>query len=308
MPVKTLASSPAALDFDGDGISDVVTSIEGTSKTTFNILKSSDGSSFSIILNSGVPVPADYDGDGKCDAAVARKEKKGINWIIQLSSTGETVSRKLGDSSSSIIYGCHFLSSAKHSLATFEGRKLKALELGSSARRSISFDERSRTSPIGCGDATGDGIDELILLTRNISTANNTVSTVSCINDNVDYGVQSSGTNFFVLDSSAGQIPVIGRQRFNLSGQTLIRLNSLYDNDRYPHFYIPASASFTFGKFASTDSISSLGILWQKPNSKLITRQLFSNPKVGETVATLEAGGELIKSQRTIANPEIPVF
>ena len=75
-----------AVDFDGDGRSDVSIYREGG----WHILRSSDGGVTAMGwggLLQDIPVPADYDGDGKVDIAVYRD---GIWYIIRSSDGGVT--------------------------------------------------------------------------------------------------------------------------------------------------------------------------------------------------------------------------
>lgn len=300
----TLATSATVFDFDGDGLSDLVSAKEGSSKTTFSIISSLDGTASSIELPAGKPVPADYDGDLKWDAAIVSKSNRGIKWVIQLSSNGQRIVRTFGKASSDVLYGCRFLSAGKYSLAILNERKLQAVELGSNIKRSISFNKLNRSLPIGCGDPTGDGIDELIVQTIS-PAATPEVSSVSCINDNVDYGAKGTGSNLFVLDLGMGEIPVIGRQRFNLSNKILIRLNVLYDRIRYPHFYLPKFSIFTFGKFASANTFS-WGILWQNLKTNEVTKQLFTAPKDRQVIGTLGDGQTLVRQQALVRASSIP--
>ena len=83
----TLRLDRPAVDFDGDGISDIALYRNGA----WFILRSSDNGI--TVTNWGglaqdIPVPADYDGDGKTDVAVYRD---GAWFIIRSTDNGITV-------------------------------------------------------------------------------------------------------------------------------------------------------------------------------------------------------------------------
>ena len=97
------ADSPFPGDWDGDGKADIAvhTSFIGIPEiplpSTFSYRPSSDQSvgKISIDLNpGGIPVPNDYDGDGKFDAAAFRLA--GGFWIIRQSSNGVVRSVQFG--------------------------------------------------------------------------------------------------------------------------------------------------------------------------------------------------------------------
>lgn len=92
-------------DYDGDGKFDLAVKRAGrpaaTGTAIFIIKKSSDGAQLNIDwgLGSDLVVPGDYDGDGKCDAAVLREGKKQtdpLTWLIKRSSDGTAVVQTFG--------------------------------------------------------------------------------------------------------------------------------------------------------------------------------------------------------------------
>lgn len=98
-------------DFDGDGKTDIAVWRQplfnaSSSQCYFYILHSSDGT-FDVIPWGlkiiDTPVPADYDGDGKADPAIARSTSNGIYWWILQSHDGLRVQRWGGDGVSADI-------------------------------------------------------------------------------------------------------------------------------------------------------------------------------------------------------------
>lgn len=297
--------SSTILDFDGDGLSDIVSSGRSGARTIFDFKTSSNDVSNVVSLPLGAAVPGDYDADGKWDSASVRKSGNALRWTVSLSSTGQERAVSFGSRASSVIYGCRFLEAGKYSLAVFSGQRVEAFDLDSDVKHIIVFSKFPNAVPIGCGDATGDGIDELILLTRGSSDDSGGISTVSCINDQVDYGQFTNGIDFFVFDAGQDEIPVVGRYRVK-EGRTLVRVNALYDRIKYPHFYLPRGSVFSFGKFSAPGVGAGLGILWQVGRSNVVTRDLFSGADRRETVARLRSGFRLLPSQDIVANSDIP--
>jgi hypothetical protein len=94
-PWGSSGDKPVSADYDGDGKADFATiHIDpSTSQFTWNIRRSSDGGTTSMAwgdANDGdIPVPNDYDGDGKVDIAIWRNSDG--NWWINQSSAGVRV-------------------------------------------------------------------------------------------------------------------------------------------------------------------------------------------------------------------------
>ena len=91
---------PAPADYDGDGRTDAAVwrPREPNDQGIWHILNSSDGretvQQWGASALGDIPVPADYDGDGRADIAVWRSED-GV-WYIRRSSDGQIVSRQWG--------------------------------------------------------------------------------------------------------------------------------------------------------------------------------------------------------------------
>lgn len=301
---RSLSNPEIVLDFDGDGFSDVSHFTDTGRLTRFTSISSASNTTTTVNLPKGATTPGDYDGDGKWDFATVNKGRAKYSWNINLSSTGQSRTVSFGNKGASIISGCRFLTASKYSLATFENGKLKATELDSTGTRTLTFSKLSSANIIGCGDTNGDGIDELILSSNGENLGEDSIQTVSCSNDFVEYSRIPKNSAAFVIIPGQTGIPAIARIR-PAGDRKLLRVRVLYDDDKYPSIYFPKDNILSYGIFSDGGS-PTLGILVQDPKTgNVITKLMSENASANGTI-TVPTKARLLLGQNIYSSAKVP--
>lgn len=266
--IKATASIP--LDFDGDGYSEVGTTIEGTRSTLISVVKSSDNTTLNKTYPGGSKaVPGDYDDDGKTDFAVVAKIKKHYHWTIELSSTEETEEIDFGASSGSPLSGCRLISAYKSSLAIIGDRRVTALEYDGTVAEVIKYPNGANLELIGCGDLDGDNIDELLFRLPGTNGASDSLVTTGCAKRPLTYRNVDPYKTALMLPRDAGLLPGIAFLRGTKNRRSLT-VQGLSEILSFP----PAA----FSKFTDVSTAMMRGpsgtatstVLWREPGARNI--------------------------------------
>lgn len=169
--VRTFTTtSGAPLDFDGDGVSDLVSYGQVGSSLNFRNRESNSDRSVNVSLAGSVPAPGNYDGDGKWDYATVRRSGTDLVWNVQLSSESSPREFVFGTRGDTLLVGCKFLAVGVTSVALFSNELIFAAPVTNPKAVATSGKAPSGAKPIGCMDVNGDGLDELLLRSSNGDT------------------------------------------------------------------------------------------------------------------------------------------
>lgn len=286
----TVKAQPrVVLDFDGDGLSDVVTALFLKGETGFLVFKSSDQTLNTASVDSfGQPAPGDYDGDGVWDIATVGESKDRAEWRIKLSSTGEIVKRSFGMEPDRVLTGCRFISSSKNSLAYVKNQKLFATEIGLDEARQIPFAKVSPGQLLGCGDVDGNGIDEPILRSQSRNSNLDALATAGCKGEVLRYKNIRPFSNKGIVQMGTDDFPLVIAARPASRRNAVISLESVSEVFAYPKFNVTAVSKFSSGLFKVGENETSYGVVWQERRDSEIKRRLFSK---GPSKAELVSGG-----------------
>jgi len=160
----------APLDFDGDGVTDITSSHfrKKSGRLILSWLTSEDESlhekSFKCADCSSVP--ADYTGDGVTEAAFIfrRPEDKKLRWEIYNANGSLLKKLTFGRNADIAIAGCNFNATAEQDLAFLRRGTLHVRNLNEDSVTQPGLRINTATEEfVGCGDITGDSIDEAFI-------------------------------------------------------------------------------------------------------------------------------------------------
>lgn len=163
-----LNAHAAPLDFDGDGLSDLVgfyNQADGsTNELVYNILHSSDAqlSRIEFGANGDAAVPADYDGDGIADLAVVHINDTVLTWRLRLSSDALNItSQDFGEKGDTVLGGCNFDGDTKADLAVIRAGVLYVLKSSDATTVQVALDQTDYRR-FYCADMNADAADDLV--------------------------------------------------------------------------------------------------------------------------------------------------
>ncbi|MEZ4753177.1 MAG: hypothetical protein R3A13_02575, partial [Bdellovibrionota bacterium] len=165
----------AANDFDGDGISDVVLYINqndgSPNEYVYSFDYSSDDSGLPSSIEFGASgdlfVPGRYNGT-QSDLGVVKLDGEVLNWVLRSTETEEVETIEFGAAGDIVLGGCDFDGDALSDLAVFHEGQLRIRKSSDAQVVGIPMNlkEAAKIKDVSCADLDKDGIDELLLLTK----------------------------------------------------------------------------------------------------------------------------------------------
>ena len=300
---RAATASSAVLDFDGDGLSDVVFTNSTDGTTEFRVVRSSDGSATAVSLGSGRAVPADYDADGTTDPAVVRLEGKSYIWEIKKSSDGTLATVRFGERGDSLVYGCRLLNANRAALAYRRGKSLVAVDLLSSVEKKLGAPNLKTGEVVGCGDLGGAGLDELLFVVPSKLAGLSALAGLSCRSQLLIYRSIQPFDSAGIIQLARDDFPLLITIRPLAGNRTIANLTSFSELFPYPKFFLPEGVLFSSGKFRpiTTDDVPpgfGYGVVYQDPKSNSVKRRLFGETSVRvEDLAAAPSGFKLVGPQ-----------
>jgi hypothetical protein len=167
-----LAVPAMPIDFNRDGISDVVTFSSKRKSGTVTVISAGTSREYKVSAPSIVPALGDYDGDGATDIAVLSRGKRNFEWLFINRETGLVTREQFGPITSTILVGCNFDTSIGSEMASFARNTLTVKRQGRGPQSRVKLNKIYSDKTLrGCGDVDGDGIAELIFNTARTSSA-----------------------------------------------------------------------------------------------------------------------------------------
>jgi hypothetical protein len=297
-PMVLTIRREAVLDFDGDGITDITGhTVRGATTSFRSALSASNGIS-SESLKGWMPAPADYDGDGRWDYGAVGVEQGGLRWSVKLSGSGVTKEVSLGTSGDIALVGCRFGDGGAYALSVMKGRYVRYRTLQGRSRGAFSVDASDMGQVLGCGDVDGDGLDELIVASRETERIDR-VTAVNRSGKRTYVKNMSRFVNGFIARETKTGAPVLGALRGSGRDSKSSELRALRGTFEFPMVQLPSSLDVASGTFTRSDSRSLVsGITWQKRGTRYVLR-LLAREKNPRRVAQLLKGYRVTKPQNS---------
>lgn len=297
-----IVTGGAPLDFNGDGVTDITTVETSGNNTTFSAAIS--GSAKKIIVPKGEVAVADYDGDGSWDGATFKISGNDILWSIRESSSGNVTRKRFGGSNDTVLTGCRLLSAKKYSLAYRKGERIIATELGTKSVLRVSLSLLEGGDLLGCGDVTGDGIDELFFRTRK-SNGQNVFAAIGCHGDYANLKSIDKPDSIQVLGRGNEELPLVAFIKSTSASRQELDIETATGSYKFPKLLFQSGTLFSSGVFVRGQTPVRT-LLWQEPGSKLITSVDIPEPTQSkndidkEIAETAKTGAVLVPPQRVV--------
>lgn len=286
----------AVLDFDGDGITDVTGhSVQG-GRTYFRSERTSTHDVVSESIEGRFPAPADYDGDGRWDYAAVGVVQGALRWSVKLSGRTAIEQLSFGNSGDTVVVGCRFGNKGEYAFAVKRGRRVRYRTLSGSSRGALSLEVSYVRQVLGCGDVDGDGIDELIVVSRETRKLDRVTAVNRSGKRRYVKNLSRFVNGFIARDVESGS-PVLGALRGSGRDTKQSELRALRGTFDFPIIQLPSSLDVASGTFMRSDANSvTSGITWQRRGTRGVLRML-SREREPTRVLKLPKGYRITKPQ-----------
>lgn len=265
----------APLDFTGTGKTSITTWRRVGRDVSFKV-RTIDGGDWTTYRAPGeFPALGDYDGDGVTDLAGVSVSKDSLVWRINRSDTNTLAEVKLGSPGDKVITGCKLRSSGKHSLVAFAQRRRAILvaELGDRSTDTGNLSTIRNGDLIGCGDVTGDDIDELIF---KVPGTKKDSAAIVAVDADGKRKLTKSLARFvrgYVVRRPGTEAPLLAILTATTRRGIPIRVETVAGTFNFPLFYVAAGSTIATGLFGNDVTDQHPGIFWsEKPSGRIFYR------------------------------------
>jgi len=300
-PVKILVVAIAPLDFMGMGDTAITTWRRAGGGVRFKLRRSSDEAWTTRTIRGRYPAAADYDDDGVSDVAAVEVQKGSLEWNVELSMTGETIRTTLGETGDTIVSGCSFTANKGASLAVFKSkeRQLRHLNIGEQNARAVTLNGLGSGNMIGCGDADGDGVDELLFTTRGADTRIRVVGYDTKGQRRFESGYNKF-VRGFVVDRPNSAVPLVAVIGGTERRGRQVKITTMAGSFAFPRFFVDRGATIGNGTFTTATNRQVSGIFWANRKTRMVSRRLLSRGERSTELFTLPKGYSLVRPQGVI--------
>ena len=293
----------APLDFSGTGKTSITTWRRAGQELSFKV-RTIDGASWTGYRVPGdYPALGDYDGDGVTDFAGVSVSKNSLIWKINRSGTKTLAEIKLGARGDKVITGCKLRSSAKHSMVSFaqKRRALLVAELDDRVTDTGSLSTIRNGDLIGCGDVTGDDIDELIF---KIPGSKKESAAIVAIDANGQRKLTKSLDRFvrgYVVRRAGTEAPLLAMLTATTRRGIPIRVETVAGTFNFPLFYVAAGSTIATGLFGGDVTDQHPGIFWSERRSGKIFYRVFTRDSKARALFKLPRGHRLLRASNVFS-------
>jgi hypothetical protein len=300
-PMHILVVAHAPLDFVGVGDTAITSWKRFADKLRIKSRRSSSTEWITNDIEGHHPAIADYDGDGVSDLAGVRVGREGMTWNINLSTTGSEVRKALGAPGDTLISGCAFSAGHASSLAVFDSssRTLRFTSYNDANTSSVRLAGLSSLNVFGCGDSDGDGVDELLVTSRD--SRNRAVV--------VGYGMNGKRkltarykqfVRGFVVNRPNSQVPLIAVLRDGRKQGRQVKITTMAGSFAFPLFNVSHRVSLSAGTFTTESRDQAAGVYWADARTRLVYRQLLKEGAQTTELFMLPKGYRLARAQSVV--------
>lgn len=296
----------APLDFSGTGKTSITTWRRVGRELNFKV-RTIDGADWVTHRVPGqYPALGDYDGDGVTDLAGVSVTKDSLVWKINRSDTKTLTEVKLGSRGDKVITGCKLRSSGKHSLVSFaqKRRALVVAELGDRVTDTGTLSTIRNGDLIGCGDVTGDDIDELIF--KIPGTKRDSAAIVAVDADGKRKLIKSLArfVRGYVVRRPGTEAPLLAILTATTRRGIPIRVETVAGTFNFPLFYVAAGSTIASGLFGNDVTDQHPGIVWSEKSSGRIFYRVFTRTSRPTSLFRLPRGYRLMRPSNVFSTPK----
>jgi hypothetical protein len=161
----------------------------------------------------------------------------------------------------------------------------------------VGFKDLKSGEVLGCGDPTGNGTDEPILLANVASDDQAALATTGCRNEVLVYRNIRSFDSGLIVPRTSPDFPLVVAVRDRASSRSSVDVQAIAENFKMPRFNVPDRTLFSLGVFPSAGS-SPVSLVWQELRTRALKRiELTDGNGTVINLGSSEIGFDLVGAQ-----------
>lgn len=304
--VKTVlvAVETAPLDFSGAGKTFVAAWRRLGGDILYRVRPTRGGAWRSYRMEGEYPALGDYDGDGVTDVATVRAAEGKLIWRITRSTSGSTSEVQLGSDGDRVLTGCRLRSSTKHSLVAYARKRRKLFIRELDERGTVIGDVSSikKGQLLGCGDVTGDDIDEVLF---RIPSKSRRADVVVALDRDGTWVMTKALSRFirgYVVVRAGTEAPLLAILHGTTRRGIPIAVEAMAGSFAFPLFYVDRGATIATGLFGDRASEQQPGLVWSDSESRTVYQKVFRKRAKTKRLFKLPEGYRLLRGANIMAS------